>query len=100
MSVYLDIIYLNKQRLKAVEELNRMSEENRLLRDHIEQLEAEKQSRFGKGYSRSVMYCEQSHRLWFSSRNLVHLICKVVYILPFYLSLYSNNHLLALLHFD
>ncbi|GMN34133.1 hypothetical protein TIFTF001_004518 [Ficus carica] len=39
-----NILYLNKQRLKAVEKLNRKNEENRFLLDKIEQLEAENQA--------------------------------------------------------
>ncbi|PON97124.1 Starch synthase, catalytic domain containing protein [Trema orientale] len=43
-----NILYLNKRRLKAVEELNRTNKEKQLLLDKIEQLEAERQSGFGK----------------------------------------------------
>ncbi|XP_037491440.1 probable starch synthase 4, chloroplastic/amyloplastic, partial [Jatropha curcas] len=43
-----NILYLNNQRLLAVEELNRVNEEKQLLLDRIEQLEAEKQAGFGK----------------------------------------------------
>ncbi|XP_024027043.1 probable starch synthase 4, chloroplastic/amyloplastic [Morus notabilis] len=43
-----NILYLNKQRLKAVEELNRINEENKLLLDKIEELELGKQAFFGK----------------------------------------------------
>ncbi|XP_044470745.1 probable starch synthase 4, chloroplastic/amyloplastic isoform X2 [Mangifera indica] len=39
-----NILYLNKQRLWAVEELNRRSREKEILIDKLEQLEAEKQS--------------------------------------------------------
>ncbi|XP_031263716.1 probable starch synthase 4, chloroplastic/amyloplastic isoform X2 [Pistacia vera] len=39
-----NILYLNKQRLWAVEELNRTNREKELLLDKIDQLEAEKQS--------------------------------------------------------
>lgn len=45
----LDILYLNKQRLWAVEELNRRSREKEILIDKLEQLEAEKQSLDVKG---------------------------------------------------
>lgn len=45
----LDILYLNKQRLWAVEELNRTNREKKILLGKIDQLEAEKQSLDVKG---------------------------------------------------
>lgn len=48
---YSDILYLNKQRLVAVEELNKANGEKQLLLDRIERLEAEKQAGVGKGNS-------------------------------------------------
>lgn len=44
-----DILYLNKQRIMAVEELNNTNSEKQQLLERIEQLEAEKQSYTGKG---------------------------------------------------
>lgn len=46
-----DILYLNKQRLDAVEELNKTNREKQLLLEKIEQLEVEKQAGLGKGGS-------------------------------------------------
>lgn len=43
-----NILYLNKQRLMAVEALNKANREKQLLLDRIEQLEAEKQAGVGK----------------------------------------------------
>ncbi|XP_021632907.1 probable starch synthase 4, chloroplastic/amyloplastic isoform X2 [Manihot esculenta] len=43
-----NILYLNNQRLLAVEELKKANQEKQLLLDRIEQLEAEKQAGFGK----------------------------------------------------
>ena len=43
-----NILYLNKQRLVAVEELNKANREKQLLLDRIERLEAEKQAGVGK----------------------------------------------------
>lgn len=40
LMTYLDILYLNKQRLLAIEELNKAQKENNLLLAKIEQLEA------------------------------------------------------------
>lgn len=40
----LDILYLNKQRLTAMEELKKVQEERDLLLEKIEQLEAQKQT--------------------------------------------------------
>ncbi|KAH9712535.1 glyco-transf 5 domain-containing protein [Citrus sinensis] len=44
-----NILYLNKQRLDAVEELNKTNREKQLLLEKIEQLEVEKQAGLGKG---------------------------------------------------
>lgn len=44
-------MYLNKQRLDAVEELNKTNREKQLLLEKIEQLEVEKQAGIGKGGS-------------------------------------------------
>lgn len=49
--LFSDILYLNKQRLAAVEELNKTNREKQLLLDKIEQLEVEKQALMGKGGS-------------------------------------------------
>lgn len=57
---YSDILYLNKQRLLAVEELNKANRENELLLDRIKQLEAEKQSSTGKG---DLYYPENLHSI-------------------------------------
>lgn len=46
-----NILYLNKQRLDAVEELNKTNREKQLLLEKIEQLEVEKQAGLGKGGS-------------------------------------------------
>ena len=46
-----NILYLNKQRLVAVEELNKANREKQLLLDRIERLEAEKQAGVGEGNS-------------------------------------------------
>ncbi|XP_031385466.1 probable starch synthase 4, chloroplastic/amyloplastic isoform X2 [Punica granatum] len=43
-----DILYLNKQRIKALEELDRAYREKQLLLDKIEQLEAKKQAGVGR----------------------------------------------------
>uniref|UniRef100_A0A5B7BHB6 starch synthase n=1 Tax=Davidia involucrata TaxID=16924 RepID=A0A5B7BHB6_DAVIN len=43
-----NILYLNKHRLIALEELDKMKEEKNLLLDRIEQLEVKKQANFGK----------------------------------------------------
>ena len=43
-----NILYLNKQRLVAVEELNKANREKQLLLDRIERLEAEKQAGVGE----------------------------------------------------
>lgn len=44
-----DILYLNKQRLVAIEELNKTNGEKQLLLNKIKKLEAEKQAGAGKG---------------------------------------------------
>lgn len=49
--LFSDILYLNKQRLDAVEELNKTNREKQLLLEKIEQLEVEKQAGIGKGGS-------------------------------------------------
>lgn len=49
--LFSDILYLNKQRLDAVEELNKTNREKQLLLEKIEQLEVEKQAGLGKGGS-------------------------------------------------
>lgn len=46
---YSDILYLNKQRLMAIEELNRANREKQLLVARIKHLEAVKQAGVGKG---------------------------------------------------
>ncbi|XP_058010378.1 probable starch synthase 4, chloroplastic/amyloplastic isoform X6 [Hevea brasiliensis] len=51
-----NILYLNNQRLLAVEELNRANQEKQLLLDRIEQLEAEK--RAGVGKDKQSLCCE------------------------------------------
>ncbi|XP_059642436.1 probable starch synthase 4, chloroplastic/amyloplastic isoform X2 [Cornus florida] len=43
-----NILYLNKQRIMALEELDKMKGENKLLLDRIEQLELKDQANFGK----------------------------------------------------
>lgn len=47
--VYADILYLNKQRLAAIEELNKANREKQSLLKRIEKLEAEKNAVAGKG---------------------------------------------------
>lgn len=49
LMTYLDILYLNKQRLLAIEELNKAQRENNLLLARIEQLEAGKKASSIKG---------------------------------------------------
>lgn len=44
-----DILYLNKQRIRALEELDRANREKQLLLDQIEQLEVKKQAGGGRG---------------------------------------------------
>ena len=46
-----NILYLNKQRLVAVEELDKENREKQLLLDRIERLEVEKQAGVGEGNS-------------------------------------------------
>lgn len=48
MLLHADILYLNKQRLVAVEELNKTNREKQSLLNKIEKLEAEKQGSAGK----------------------------------------------------
>ena len=56
--IVLDILYLNKQRLKAVKELNEANREKQLLVDKIEQLEKENRRAGGKGDSTlNLAYC-------------------------------------------
>lgn len=52
-----DILFLNKQRLKAVEELNKTNRERELLLEKIDVLEAEKQAGFRKGDSNLIACC-------------------------------------------
>lgn len=49
LMTYLDILYLNKQRLLAIEELNKAQRENNLLLARIEQLEAGEKASSRKG---------------------------------------------------
>ncbi|WCJ32053.1 Glycogen synthase [Euphorbia peplus] len=56
-----NIVYLNKQRLLAVEELHKANQEKEFLLDRIEQLEGEKQAGFGK--DKQSMCCELMLRL-------------------------------------
>lgn len=49
--LFSDILYLNKQRLLAIEELNEANSEKQFLLGKIEQLEAEKQAGLGQGGS-------------------------------------------------
>lgn len=44
-----DIMFLNNQRMVAMEELDKMKRENEILLDRIEQLEMKKQNSCGKG---------------------------------------------------
>ncbi|KAK4771887.1 hypothetical protein SAY86_013662 [Trapa natans] len=44
-----NILYLNKQRIKALEELDRANRENQLLLDRIDQLEVKNQGGDGRG---------------------------------------------------
>ncbi|XP_057491634.1 probable starch synthase 4, chloroplastic/amyloplastic isoform X2 [Actinidia eriantha] len=46
-----NILYLNKQRMMALEELDEMKKEKKMLLNKIEQLEMKKQPSFGKGFS-------------------------------------------------
>lgn len=49
MCVISDILYLNKQRVNAVDELNKAKREKQLLLNKIEQLEKENKRISGKG---------------------------------------------------
>lgn len=49
LMTYLDILYLNKQRLLAIVELNKAQKENNLLLAKIEQLEAGEKASSIKG---------------------------------------------------
>jgi hypothetical protein len=48
-NVFVDILYLNKQRLMALEELNKAKKEIETLRQRIEKLEAGKHETTGRG---------------------------------------------------
>lgn len=52
----LDILYLNKQRLLAIEELNKTQKENHLLLARIEQLEGVKQNSAIQGDAPSIFF--------------------------------------------
>lgn len=52
----LDILYLNKQRLLAIEELNKTQKENHLLLARIEQLEGVKQHSAIQGDSPNIFF--------------------------------------------
>lgn len=52
----LDILYLNKQRLLAIEELNKTQKENHLLLARIEQLEGVKQNSAIQGDAPNIFF--------------------------------------------
>lgn len=79
--LYVDILYLNKQRLQAVEELNRTNREKQLLLDKIAQLKVERQSSSGKGDGCNMCCTWRSDWLWLVLWFVVYLICRVVYML-------------------
>lgn len=54
-----DILFLNKQRLKAVEELNKTNKERELLLEKIDLLESEKQASSRKGDWNLIPCCPQ-----------------------------------------
>lgn len=55
--LHADILYLNNQRLVAIEELNKTNKENQLLLNKIKKLEVEKQADAGKGNQLHHIIC-------------------------------------------
>lgn len=76
----LDILYLNKQRQKALEELNRTNREKELLLEKIELLEAKKQGGFVKGdYNLTSFLAAHGKRIGFDQfYDVVRLTCRIL----------------------
>lgn len=62
--MYADILYLNKQRLAAIEELNKANREKQLLLNRIEKLEAEKHAAAGTGDIMTALLYLIQYYLW------------------------------------
>ncbi|KAK3211075.1 hypothetical protein Dsin_015781 [Dipteronia sinensis] len=76
-----NILYLNRQRLRAVEELNKANQEKQLLLDKIQQFEAENHGGSGKGASTFDLSCSIVESIYLINWSSLILFILVFFIL-------------------